>query len=183
MLRTNLLFIHVISALALATALGIEAVALNQLRRVTDGASARAALATLDASRRVGGLGVLLLLLSGLGLASAYWHWKGAWIGLGLAGMVGIGAMAGVMTGRRVSLLRRRLGEGALGSALTEALPALRASFVIRGALLAGIVYLMTVKPGPLVSLGALGIAVIAGLILGRARTSAAPLQATRAQG
>jgi hypothetical protein len=44
MLRSNLLFIHVASAMGMSVALGIEALALAQLRRASDSAAARAAL-------------------------------------------------------------------------------------------------------------------------------------------
>lgn len=148
MLRYNLLFIHVISAMGVFTALGIEVLALAQLRRAADGATAGAALAGFRSSQRIGGPSMLVLLLTGLRLASAYWHWQGAWIGLGLAGLVSIGVVGGLMTSRRVNRLQKSLGEGEPGTLVLEALPALRRSFVIRAVLVTGVVYLMTVKPG-----------------------------------
>jgi hypothetical protein len=183
MLRSNLLFIHVVSAMGVFTALGMEALALTQLRRASDGATARAALAALGSGQRVAGLSMLGLILTGFGLAAAYWHWQGAWMGLGLAGVVAIGTIGGLMTGRRVRRLRKSLGEGGMGPSLSEALPVLRTSFVMRAALLAGVVYLMTVKPVPVVSLGVLGTAVVVGLVVSRIRPRSDALQATRATG
>ncbi|MHB1313299.1 MAG: DUF2269 family protein [Gemmatimonadaceae bacterium] len=168
MLRYNLLFIHVASAMGLFTALGMEALALAQLRRAQDAAAARAALAALGSNRRVSGPSMLLLVLSGLALTAAYWRGQGAWIGLGLAGMVAIGAVGGLVTGRRVGRLQQGLAGGEPGASLSEAYPALRASFIMRTALLAGVVYLMTVKPAPAVALGALGVAIVVGLLLSR---------------
>jgi hypothetical protein len=148
MLRYNLLFVHIISAMGVFTSLGMEALVLIQLRRAQDSASARAALAAFSAIQRVSGLSMLVLLLTGLYLATAYWQWRGAWMGSGILGLVAVGAVGGVMTGRRVARLRTSLGAGETGASLGESLPALRASLGIRAALLVGVVYLMTVKPG-----------------------------------
>ena len=167
MLRSSLLFIHVVGAMGIFLALGMEAQALAQLRRSSDSTAARAGLAALGAAQRVGGLSMLLLVLSGLYLATAYWRWQGAWIGLGFVGLVSIGAVGGLMTGRNVSRLRRDLDSGSVTS-LAEARPTLWASFVIRAALLVAVVFLMTVKPGPLGAVTALAIAVAVGLILSR---------------
>lgn len=183
MLRYNLLFIHIVSAMGVFTALGVEALALTQLRRASDGATAREALAALGSGQRGGGLSMLVLVLTGMSLATAYWRWQGAWIGLGFLGAIAIGAIGGLMTGRRVSRLRKGLGEGRLGTSLIDALPGLWTSFVMRATLLAGVVYLMTVKPEPVVSLGVLGSAVVAGLVVSRARPRSGTLQATRANG
>jgi hypothetical protein len=168
MLRSSLLFIHVIGAMGIFVALGMEALALAQLRRASDGAAARAALAALGAGQRVGGPSMLLVVLSGLYLATAYWRWQGAWIGLGFLGLVSIGAVGGLMTGRTVSRVRKSLETSGTITPLVEVRPTLWASFVIRAALLVAVVFLMTVKPGPVGSLAALGTAVAAGLIVSR---------------
>jgi hypothetical protein len=147
MLRSNLLFIHIASALAIFASLGIEVLALAHLRRATEGAAARAALADLGTARRVGGPAMLLLLASGFWLATAYWHWRGAWIRLGLLGLVVVGAVGAVMSGRPLRRLRALTGQPGLDAAIRDADPALRWAFVIRTVLLAAVVYLMTVKP------------------------------------
>ncbi|MGH7654447.1 MAG: hypothetical protein ACREN6_07265 [Gemmatimonadaceae bacterium] len=148
MLRYNLLFIHIASAMAICAALGMEAVALAQLRSSSDGAATRRALAALGPGQRLAGLGGLGLLLTGLPLATIYWHWHGPWMGLGLLGLIAIGAIGGSMTGRIVRQLRARLEDASVGTLLADAIPRLRQSLVIRVALFAGVVYLMTLKPG-----------------------------------
>lgn len=147
MLRSNLLFIHVISAMGFFFALGIEGVALAQLRRATDGAALRAALGSFAAVQRVAGPSLLLLLLSGLYLARAYWQGKGAWIGLGLVGLLAVGAISGVMTGRNIRRFRKSLDTAGEVSFIGRAQRILRTSYALRLALAALIVYLMTVKP------------------------------------
>lgn len=179
MLRYNLLFIHVVSAMGMFAALGMEVLALTQLGRARDRATARTALAAVGSSQRVGGASMPVLVLTGFYLATAYWQWQGAWIGLGLVGLVAIGAVGGVITRRRIGRLQKSLGDGGVGASWIEAFPALWTSFMIRAALLAGAVYLMTVKPGRAVSLGVLGTAVVAGLVLSRARPRAETLRAS----
>src|SRR4051812_11421578 len=136
-LRSNLLFFHVASALAIFAALGIEVLALAHLRRATGGAPARAALADLGTARRIGGPAMLLLIASGFWLATVYWHWQGAWMRLGLAGLILIGAAGALMTGRVVRRLKPLLDQPGFDAALRAADPALRWSFVIRTVLLA----------------------------------------------
>lgn len=147
MLRSNLLFFHVASALAIFAALGIEMLALAHLRRATGGAPARAALADLRTARRVGGPAMLLLIASGVWLATAYWHWQGAWMRLGFLGLILIGAVGGLMTRHAVRRLSPLVNEPGFDAVLRDADPALRWSVVIRTVLLAAVVYLMTVKP------------------------------------
>jgi uncharacterized membrane protein len=148
MLRSNLLFIHVISAMGIFLALGIEGIALAQLRRATDGAAVRAALVSFSAVQRVAGPSMLLLLISGLYLAKAYWQWKGAWMGLGFLGLVAVGAIGGVLTGRNMRRLRKALETGGEIAAAGIAHGIFRMSYALRLVLLALVVYLMTVKPG-----------------------------------
>ena len=147
MLRSNVLFIHIASAMAVFAALGVEALALAHLRRAEGSDMARAALADLGSARRLGGPAMLLLLVSGFWLATAYWHWQGAWMRLGLLGLVAIGAVGGLMTGRAVRRLGPHLNGPGLDAALRQADPWVRRSFLIRAALLVAVVYFMTVKP------------------------------------
>src|SRR5688572_32301376 len=98
MLRSNLVFLHIISAMLVFTAFGMEALALAQLRKAPDSARAGAALVVFGSSRRVGGPSMLLLLLTGLYLANAYWQWQGAWMGASLAGLVAVAAIGGLMS-------------------------------------------------------------------------------------
>jgi hypothetical protein len=148
MLRSNLLFIHVMSAMGIFLSLGIEGVALAQLRRASDRAAAKAALGSFGVGQRVAGPSMLLLLISGLYLAKAYWQGKGAWIGLGLLGLVVAGALGGAMTGRGTRRLRKALETGSEIAAVGKVDGKLRTSYALRLALFALVVYLMTVKPG-----------------------------------
>ncbi len=148
MLRSNLLFLHVVSAMGVFAILGMEALALTQVRRAADVPSVRAALGALRLGQRMAGPSLLVLVLSGGYLASAYWHWRGAWMGLGFLGLLVIAAIGRLMTGRTVGRLRAALEAGGEMATVRQARPALQRSFAVRLALLVAIVYLMTVKPG-----------------------------------
>ncbi|MEP6622377.1 MAG: hypothetical protein ABJE47_23845 [bacterium] len=177
MLHYSLLFIHVAAAMAIFASLGMEAVALAQLRQATDEPATRASLTTFGWSQRTGGPGGLVLVLSGITLATMYWHWRGAWMGLGFLGMVTAMAVGGIMTRRALKRLPQANNGGRSGALPLDVVPALRQSFAIRVALLTGVVFLMTAKPEPPVALGALLLAAIIGLIVGRgsARAQSAP--------
>ena len=168
MMRSILLFVHVASAMGVFVALGMEALALAQLRRASNGAGVRAALAAMGGGQRLMGPSGLLLVLSGIYLATAYWHWQGAWMGLGFLGMLSIGAVGGIMTGRNVGRLRKDLDASRSTTTSLAVSPALWTSFAIRAALLVAVLFLMTVKPGPLGALAALGTAVVVGLAVSR---------------
>lgn len=168
MIRSILLFVHVAGAMGVFVALGMEALALAQLRRASNGGAVRAALGALGAGQRLMGPSGLLLVLSGIYLATAYWHWQGAWMGLGFLGMLAIGALGGIMTGRNVGRLRKELDASRASTSSLTVSPALWTSFAIRAALLVAVLYLMTVKPGPLGALAALGTALVVGLAVSR---------------
>jgi hypothetical protein len=68
-------------------------------------------------------------------------------MGLGLLGLVLVGAVDGLMTSRAVRRLSPLLDQRGFDAVLREADPALLRSFLIRTVLLAAVVYLMTVKP------------------------------------
>src|SRR5689334_23457697 len=172
MIRSILLFLHVAGAMGVFVALGMEALALGQLRRASNVGAIRAALGALGAGQRLMGPSGLLLVLSGIYLATAYWHWQGAWMGLGFLGMLAIGALGGIMTSRNVGRLRKDLDGSRASVSSVTVTPALWTSFAIRAALLVGVLFLMTVKPGPLGSLAAIGTAVVIGLVASRTRGS-----------
>lgn len=168
MLHYSLLFIHVASAMAIFASLGMEAAGLAQLRQATDEPSIRASLATFGSSQRTGGPGGLVLVLSGFILATMYWHWRGAWMGLGFVGIVAVMAVGGTMTRRALKRLSQANDDGRSRALPLDVMPALRQSFAIRVALLTGVVFLMTAKPEPPVALGALVLAAVIGLVVGR---------------
>jgi hypothetical protein len=189
MLRSLLLFVHVLSAMGVFAGVGMEGAALWRLRSGAGHDDLGAVLGGFRAAQRVAMPSMLVLLLSGIYLATAYWRWRGPWMGLAFLGIVVMIVVGRVMTGRGLARLARGVTGPGLDSASARAGdpgldPALRASFVIRTAMLVGIVFLMTVKPGAgtsLVALGsALAIALLASLPALRARPTGVTREARR---
>ena len=150
MLYSLALFLHVLGALGMFAALGIEWVSLRNLSKAANAQEARGWLGLFMVLRRFYPLSFFTILVSGIYMMAV--SWGGApWIAIGLLGLLALPAIAGIMTARRV----RRIGPELGGSAeLDESLkarlsdPALRLSHRLRVGLAVGIVFLMTVKPG-----------------------------------
>lgn len=128
-------------------ALGVEALALAHLRRVMRRDASRAMLEDLALARRIDGPAMLLLVLTGLWLATAFWHWHGSWMRMGLLGLLLVGAIGGLVTGRALRRLRSQVGQPGFDTLLRDMNRSLQRSFVLRAALLCAVVYVMSVKP------------------------------------
>jgi hypothetical protein len=141
-----LIFIHVLGAVALFVAIGIEAVALGRLRRAETPADARVWLGLFRLPGRVGPIAMLTALASGAWMMKVSWGYQ-AWIAGALAAMVGMAVIGAVVSLRRMRRLRAALhAESGLSEALRSS-PALVTSLRLRIALGVGILALMTMKP------------------------------------
>jgi hypothetical protein len=172
MLRPLLLFIHVLSAMGVFAGLGVEGLVLFQLRRAAGAADVGAALRGYDLVRRVGSISLIATLLSGLYLAIAFWGSRGPWISVAFVSLLLLGAIGGVMTGRTVSRLTKATADPRTPAPHQRGVDpvaerTLRRSFVLRVAMVVGIVYLMTVKPTAGTSLIVMAVAIAVGLLAG----------------
>ena len=150
MLYSLALFLHVGSALALASALSIDGLILFQLRRVRTAAAAHPWLNLWSVVPRIAGGSGLLLLLSGAYLAHRMSAWTLAWPKIALAALILI-AVLGVITGKRMRALRQVCASGEateIEYATRLKDPVLRVSLGSRIALLFAAVLLMNVQPG-----------------------------------
>jgi hypothetical protein len=120
--------------------------------------------------QRVGALSMAATVLSGVYLATTVWGWRGAWIGVGLAGLLLIGMIGAIGTGRTMARLHAAATDAGgdapgRGPQAHRYYPVLWASFKARVAILVGIVFLMTVKPPLEGSLIAMAVAIAAGFL------------------
>ena len=161
MLRSILLFVHVISAMGMFTALGMESVILAQLAASPEPEQTRRALWGFGRIRRTGAPSLALALLTGIYLASAASAWSDAWVVVAIGGIVLVAVVGATLTGMPVVRFEK---AGAGPEGLAPLLGGLRASLALRAATVAGIVFLMTVKPGPAGAIGAMGVAIGLGL-------------------
>ena len=161
------LFLHVVGALGIFAALGLEWAGLSNLRRATETSQVREWIRLLAAPRTVGGPAALLTLVSGIYMSATRWGSQG-WIVVGLAGMVVIAVLGATISGRRVGAIARALREGGgpMSKSLAQQLhdPALILGLRVRTALFLGIIFLMSTRPGWGGALAVMGLAVVAGL-------------------
>jgi hypothetical protein len=173
-------FLHVVGALGLTAAFGVEAAGLLGLRRA---AGADEALLWLRSRRWVlliGPASIGLVLATGIYLTVAEWG-ADAWILVSLVSLVALASIGAVLTGvpmARVTPAVER-ASGPLPEELRRALrsPLLTISIMTRIAITVGIVFLMVQKPALLISILtivlAAGIGVAAGLVSGTREPSA----------
>jgi hypothetical protein len=161
------LFLHIVGALGLFVALGLEWISLLSLRRVGTIEPAREWLRVFGLVRWVGPISMGLLLLSGAHMMRAVWGGV-AWIVIALATLV-LMAGLGVLNGRRLAAIGRATATegGVLSPAFRQRLhdPLLWTSIQTRVAIAVGIVFLMTVKPDLEGTLLTIGVAIILGLV------------------
>ncbi len=174
------LFLHVLGALGMFAALGIEWAVAEPLRRATDLAQARPWIGALRSTRRLAGPSAVMILVSGvyMGMAGSGHQ---PWIGIGFLGLVLLAILGGGITGRRIAAIIRDLSGSSPKS--TSALvrfqdPLLVFSLRLRTAIATGVVFLMTIKPTAGLAVAVMVIAVALGVawsapVLTRRRSAA----------
>jgi hypothetical protein len=163
-------FLHVVGALGLFAALGLEWAGVRNLRCSVTTAQAREWLKLLGGLRLVERPAALVLLGTGI-YASAATGGGRPWIGLGLLTLLVIAALGELLTGRRLRRVGRVLPEegGAVTPALMRQLAdsVLTLSACLRTALALGVVFIMSTKPDRAGALSAMAMALVLGLAAG----------------
>ena len=165
MIRLLFLFIHVCAAMGIFGAAAIEGASLLQLRRSVGKPTALDGFAL---AQRVGSLSFALILLSGIFLTQTVWGWRTSWISVSMSSLIVMVAIGATVSRRAMARVR------ATSDAPPGVYSALNRSFLMRAAILIGIVFVMTVKPpleGSLIAMAAAaGTGFLAGLPSGRRR-------------
>ncbi|HZD68294.1 MAG TPA: hypothetical protein VFA45_05045 [Actinomycetes bacterium] len=180
-------FLHVVSALGLAAAFGVESAGLIGLRRAND---ADEALLWLQSRRWVlliGPASTGLVLATGIYMTVVEWG-PDPWILVSLASLVTIAGIGASLTGIPMAQITPAVQRtpGPLPEELRRALrtPLLTISINTRITITAGIVFLMVLKPALLTSLLTIVLAITlgltAGLISGIHQPSTSPTRKTR---
>ncbi len=148
-LYSLVLFAHIVGALGLFVALGIEWTALLRLRGAATVEQAREWLGLFALVRRLGPASLVVVLLAGMYLAGTTWGFT-PWIGAALV-VLPLLAVLGAGSGWRLAGLGRSLAaeQGTLSARLRQRLrdPLPWTSVHLRAALLLGVVFLMVTKP------------------------------------
>jgi xanthosine utilization system XapX-like protein len=159
------LFIHVISAMALFVAIALEGAILARMRSAENIDQLRQSVRGSSRLGAIYGPAFVGILLAGIYLA-AQLHIRAAWIPLALGATLLIAIIGGIFTARKMSRLRK----AAAANGAFEPLAAiargntLAVSYGFRAGLAVGIVFLMSATPTLIPSILALAIASILGV-------------------
>jgi hypothetical protein len=165
-LGTVALYLHILGAMGLVVALGLEWVVVARLRTAETAEQARTWLGLTAVQRRLGPAALAAILIPGLYLAATGWGGAG-WIVVGLAALLLIAAF-GAFNGIRLAAIGPALAAetGDLSPERAEQLrdPRFVVSMHARVAIVLGVVFLMTAKPDLLGSLLVVGGALVLGV-------------------
>ncbi|GAA4301457.1 DUF2269 family protein [Compostibacter hankyongensis] len=161
------LFLHVIGALLLCTALVIEWLCILNLRKADTPERIRESVFNYSALSKIGGTAMLLILIPGFYMTAMVWK-DASWIMIALAGLLLLGIIGGVVTGRKMNKIKKMVKTG--NNSVQEFKPLLNKnslwlSIQIRTFLFLGIIFLMTVKPGLAGSITAILISILVGFL------------------
>ncbi len=142
-------FFHVVAMVGLFAALAIEGISLRSLRRATSYEQAREWTGMWGLLAPLGVASVLVVLTSGMYLATTLGLWEFGWVEVAVPTVVLV-AVAGGIIGPRRNRLRKSMATnvGPLPTGVQTELrhPLLLASWRFRAALLVGLVFEMTTK-------------------------------------
>ena len=164
------LFVHLVGAIGVFIGIGVWFFAALALRRARDVAHVRALTGLTVASGNVAVGGVLLLAAAGLYMIVTVWGWQRAWIDVATIGFALLAPLGVVAIDPRIRALGKAADaapDGPLPASLVARTrdPLLAGGLSLYLAMLVGIVFLMTTKPGLVVAVIGMGIAVICGLV------------------
>jgi hypothetical protein len=111
-LYPSLIFVHVCSVIGLFVAIVFEAAAIYRLGSTRSAAVVRENLATLAILEKALPAAAALVLISGLSMVLLTWGWMQAWIDSALAVLVLLAVAGPIVTGRRVTRIRRASATG-----------------------------------------------------------------------
>ena len=160
------LFIHVLSAMALFVAIALEGAILVRVRSAQN---IEQLTLSVSSSRKLGaiyGPAFLGILLGGIYLA-AQLHIRAAWVPVALGATLLMAIIGGILTAGKMSGLRKAAQENSVFEPLVRIARgnALVVSYGFRAGLAVGIVFLMSTTPTLIHSLLALTIASILGIV------------------
>jgi hypothetical protein len=162
------LFCHVLAVMGLFVALAVEWVSVRHVRASTSYEQAREWSRLFKLLMPLGMPSTLVVLASGIYLASTMSVWELGWVKLAVPTLVAV-AIAGAIVGPRRARLSAAIAKGAgpLPESLVAQLghPLMMASWRLRFALLAGLLFEMTVEPDLRGAVIVLGGTVLVGLV------------------
>ena len=162
------LFLHILGAVGLFLGLGMEGTTLRFLNRASTTEQVLSWQTSMKLLRITFSSSTVLLLLSGIYMVERIWGWTG-WVIIGLIILVVL-AGQGSMTGKKIGDLMKSLSKsnGSLSVEIKEKLstPFLLKAFKIKIFIVAGTIFIMTLKADWIVSIATIVIAFLIGLLI-----------------
>ncbi len=161
------LFLHIVGALGLFVALGLEWTGLWQIRSAMTLEQVRTGMGILKSIRRVGFASMLTTVISGFYMTATVWG-GAAWIIVTLAALALVIVLSVALTGPRMAAIGRALAaeKGQVSKTFHSLAshPLLWISIQTRVAIALGIIFLKTAKPDLGGSLLTICVAIVLGL-------------------
>lgn len=169
MLYNIALFLHIIGALLLSSAVAVEWLCVINIQKAETLENLSEWIPRIGKLNRVYPTGFVLILIPGIYMSVIVWKDAG-WVIIGLLGLVLLGMIGGIITGRNINKINKTISsENILSEELLARLnlKPLRTSIMLRTSVFTGIVLLMTLKPDIVVSTIIILSAVVIGLVPG----------------
>lgn len=168
MLYLIALFLHIAGAVTLFAAFGAEWLSIVNLRHATSTENIHQFISNFSILKKLYNYSLLLILITGVYMMVSVWK-HGAWMILGIIGMVLLGAIGRIATSKKVKLMEKGITEQtiSISTELWGLINNNRLSYSIwsRTTIALGIIFLMTVKPELIGSILALLISTVIGFI------------------
>lgn len=161
------LFLHIVGALGVSVALGLEWTGLWQIRTAMLPEQVGTWMGTLKSGRKVGFISMLTTVITGIYMIVTYWGGK-PWIVVTMGSLILMIVLAQLLTAPRMAAIGRALAteKGPLSQAFHKQVsdPILWVSIQTRVAIVLGIISLKIARPDMSGSLLAIGVAIVLGI-------------------
>lgn len=173
MLYTVSLYLHIVGALIMFFAVGIEWLCLLNIRKAETRENILGWLKNFAVLKKLFAVSFFLLLIPGIYMMTEIWV-DAAWAILGIIGLLSLSISGSVLSGKKMIDIKKKAALGETEFPLSKILTKVRDnyfwnSFMIRGFTALGIVFIMTFKTGFLDSIIVLAAAVLIGYATGKA--------------
>ncbi len=172
MLYTVSLYMHIVGALLMFFAVGIEWLCLINLRKSGTRESIMLWLNNFSVLKKLFAVSFFLLLIPGIYMMTEIWV-DAAWAILGIIGLLSLSISGSVLSGKKLIDIKKKAARDEKEFPLVKLLPKVRDSyfwnsFLIRSFTALGIVFLMTFKTDFIDSVIVLGISILIGYLIGK---------------
>jgi hypothetical protein len=161
------LFLHIVGALGVSVALGLEWTGLRQIRTAMLPEQVRTWLGIFKSVRKVGFISMLTTVITGIYMIVTYWGGK-PWIIITMGSLILVIVLAQILTAPRMATVGRALvtEKGSISQTFHNLLkdPILWLSIQTRVAIVLGIIFLKIAKPNLGGALLIIGLAVVLGV-------------------